>query len=320
MSKVPTTRGVHRVVLAVLAVLLGGSATFTSAADASWPLPKPGSTQEISSLVAASASIRSAPAQLVPPLVQAAADTPAVYFPATTVSCIGTDRCAFGDVSSHRVILLLGDSHARMWLPALVPEARRLKLRLVLEWLPACPTSAVAVLEPATGRPYYWCSKFRNEAVADVRRIKPLLVLLTDRTAGVHDTSGHPIPHSLWRRGEEAMIGALRTTTTRVAIIGDITRFTLPLPACLGAYSSDIQRCSVSDPNQSFTSHIADEKAAARATGTAYIDPDRWLCRRTCSAIIGHMVAYYDAQHISATYAEFLSTVMGYQLERLVPR
>jgi len=293
----------------------------SSAASSAAPiLPAPGSGAQVASLVAASVHIKDVPANLVPALTSTTPDTPAKYFPATRVSCIGMNRCAYGKLDSRRVVLVLGDSHARMWLPALVPAAVHFGFRLVLQWLPACPTALVAVLEPATGHPYYECSKFRRLAIADVRRLSPELVLLTDRTANARDVLGHQIPNILWRIGEEQMISSLRSPRTHVAIIGDVTRFTLALPGCLGAYPTNIQRCSVPNPNPVFNSHSSAELSAAAALGVPYINPQPWLCRNVCSPIVGHFVAYYDAQHVSATYAAFLSNLLGSRVRQLIWR
>ena len=47
--------------------------------------------------------------------------------------------------------------------------------------------------------------------------------------------------------------------------------------------------------------------AAARDAGATYIDVVPWFCSATCTAIVGNMIINQDGQHITRTYASFLS-------------
>jgi len=293
-------------------------ASVATAAQAAWRLPTPGNQTQISQLVAQSTSIKTVPTNLLPPLISAGSDTTVAYYSVTANNCVGPTQCVFGRTTSPRSIFLIGDSHAQMWLPSLVPEASRLGLRIVLEWLPNCPIASVSVTNPATHTPYTACTWFRATAIANVKSMAPLLVLITDRTANVRDTSGALISDAAWQAGEKQTINELKSSRTKVAVIGDITRFNLTLPDCLGVYRTDVQKCSVRNPNPTVHTHIAAERAAALATGVTDFNPQPWLCQSICSPIIGNMVAYYDTGHISATYAVYLSGVWGGVLKHIL--
>src|SRR5271156_2602411 len=99
-------------------------------------LPKPGSASEVTSLVAQSASITELPSHLLPPLRSVGADAAAHFYPAAKYSCTTVTQCVFGDVTSKRTVVLFGDSHAHMWLPAIAPDALAARMRLVLLWRP----------------------------------------------------------------------------------------------------------------------------------------------------------------------------------------
>jgi hypothetical protein len=53
------------------------------------------------------------------------------------------------------------------------------------------------------------------------------------------------------------------------------------------------------------------ELAAARATGSRYVNVVPWFCSAICTAIIGHYEVYVDRDHITNSYARYLEGVLG---------
>jgi SGNH domain (fused to AT3 domains) len=300
---------------AVAAVAL---ATATAALGAA-RLPKPGTASQVASLVAASSSIERLPSKLVPPLSEVASDTAVAYYGAAGRHCDGVTKCVFGDLKATRSIVLFGDSHAQMWLPALVPVAQSQGYRLSLVWMSGCPAATVSVWDADTHSVNSSCNSWRTKMVAQIHKLAPTLVLLASRTSDIPGPDNHPTTNTAWMTGLEQTISELETTKTTVAVIADITVFSPnPLPQCLAANPSSIQSCAVSNPNGKTRQHFAAEQAAAAAEGVAYIDPQPWLCTNVCSPVIGHMVAYYDTFHVSATYAEYLSGVWASAIKPLL--
>jgi hypothetical protein len=283
-------------------------------------LPPPGSASTISALVAASHRIQNLPNDLTPDLYQAINDDTGAYYPSTEHGCGGVTSCVFGDRASRTTIVLFGDSHAYMWLPALVSYATKAKVRLVLVWLSACPAAKVTVWNQTTNVLYTSCNSFRSRSIVAIRNLAPSLVLLASRTTQVEGSNRGPIPQATWQRGLEETIKALATPTTNVAVLGDITQFSVLLPDCLVSEQHDVQACSTKDPNPKIAGHFAAEQRAAHATHVAYLNPLRWLCTSACSPVIGNMVAYYNNDHVSATYAAFLGTVFSSAVAALLPR
>jgi hypothetical protein len=284
------------------------------------PLPRPGSAHTIASLVTASSRIEHLPNDLTPDLYEAINDDTGAYFPSTEHGCGGVNTCVFGDRSSKTTIVLFGDSHAYMWLPAFVNFAARDKLRIVLIWLAACPTAKVTVWNQQTNVLYTSCNTFRERSIAAINALAPALVLLASRTTEVEGPNRRPIPQATWQTGMEVTIRALATHTTKVAVLGDIAQFSVLLPDCLSAEPNNVQNCSTKDPNPKIPGHFAADQLAARATHAAYVNPQPWLCRSTCSPIIGNMVAYYNNDHVSATYAAFLGAVFAAAVVPLLGR
>ena len=283
-----------------------------SASTDSWatvPLPSPGTPKQVANLVAAAFRIQRLPSNLLPGLSQASTDDVGTYYPSTQFGCLGVSSCDFGDTRSRHAVVLFGDSHAQMWLTSLIPIAMKDKFKLLLIWRASCPAATVTVWNVQTGTTYTLCDHWRSLALHAIHRLNPSLVLLASRNTDITGIGNAPIPDLIWQSGLQHTIAVLKSRTTKVAVIGDITPFSAILPDCLAAYPNHVQQCSTADPNTQETNHFAAEAAAARAKGVPYINPHPWLCTSVCSPVIGSMLGYYNNNHVSATYAAFLSTV-----------
>ena len=307
----------HRV---VLCLALGAIVALPSTNSwATVPSPRPGTPPQIAKLVAVAARIERLPSNLLPNLSEGSADNVGSYYPMTQYGCLGLSSCDFGDLASHKIVVLFGDSHAQMWLTALLPIAKKDKFRLSLVWRAGCPAATVTVWNVNSNSPYAACNGWRAAELGVVRRLKPALVLLASRNTDMTGVGNAPIPDQVWQLGLEHTIAVVRSKSTRVAVIGDVTPFTAILPDCLAAYATHVQQCSSADPNPKATNHFAAEAAAAKARGVPYINPHPWLCTSVCSAVIGNMLGYYNNNHVSATYAAFLSTAWSNALHPELP-
>ena len=307
----------RRLVLVVAAASALSIAAPDAAARSVLRLPTPGSPAEVASLVAASPSITRLPRHLVPPLRLVGADAAAHFYPAAKYSCTRIAQCVFGDVTSKRTVVLFGDSHAHMWLPAIAPVALAARMRLVLLWRPGCPADDVSVWNVTTRSVNTDCNAFRARSIEEINRLHPSVVLMASRTSDVPVAGNPQTVDATWQDATESTIDALKTPTTKVAVIQDITVFTSELPHCLWNNADAIQKCAAPSPNPRTRQRFADEQSAAASAGAAYVLTQKWLCTSVCSPVIGKMVAYLNSQHVSATYAAFLSRVIGAELAPL---
>jgi hypothetical protein len=293
----------------------------TSVASGQPRLPRPGTPAQVAALVAASSSIQRLPKPLLPPLSGVPADNPAAYYGVAGRHCDGPTKCVFGDRSSTHLIVLFGDSHAQMWLPAFVPVAQAAHDRLALVWESGCPAAAVSVWDAATHATNYQCNTWRKAMIGKIKRASPFLVLLASRTSDIPGPGNRPTTDAAWQAGLEQTIAALRSATTKVAVVGDITVLSPEnVVQCLAVYATSVQTCAVKNPNGKTRQHFAAELAAATYEGVPYLDPQPWLCTTTCSPVIGNMVAYWDSFHVTSTYAEYLSGVWAATLKPLLVR
>jgi hypothetical protein len=137
---------------------LVGALTFTSMSYAGtvagantslFKLPKAGTSSAIAKLVASSTTIETVPRNISVPIAQWPADNPTntKYKPDVTCKTFSAN-CTYGDKSSKRVIVLFGDSHAWMWLPAIVPFAMSKHFKVQLLTVAGCPVAEITFVWP----------------------------------------------------------------------------------------------------------------------------------------------------------------------------
>jgi len=274
----------------------------------------------VAALVAASPSITKLPSDLLPPLRAVGADGASYFYPAAKYSCTTVTQCDFGDVTSSRVVVLFGDSHAHMWLPAIAPVALAARMKLVLLWRPGCPADDVSVWELTTDTINKSCNAFRAMAIREIQRLHAAVVLIASRTSNIPVAGNPTMVDATWQAAAAATIDALQSRSTKVGVIQDITALTAELPNCLWHHPDAIQRCASPNPNPRFRQRDADEQAAAASTGATYLLTQQWLCTSVCSPVIGKLVAYLNNEHVSATYSEYLSRVLAAEMQPLLSR
>jgi hypothetical protein len=298
--------GVRRLALAVAV----GAAALTAARA---PLPTPGTAAQIAKAVAASHLVKKVPTSMVPSLADEASDTPGTYFPITYDGCndlnLSTDKCVFGDTSSSKTIVLFGDSHAQMWLPALDPIATKLGYRLVLWFELGCPAASVRIWDSQSKAYYTACTTFRSAALSAIASLRPSVVVLADRTSLAMSAPGVYFTDAQWKAGLEATIKAV-DQHAKVVVIGDIPLLSDVPPQCLASNPTNVQHCAGKNPNTKSHAHLAAETQAAAATKAGYVNPIPWLCTATCSPIVGNLAVYSDSWHITDTYSEYLESVL----------
>ena len=283
--------------------------------------PAPGTPTQVAERVRASIDVTHlSPAE--EKRLAAGRDDPQRLYPAIVGGCAVPTKCVFGETSSKRVLVLFGDSHAAMWLPALDPVAKALGLKLVGLWQSACPVADVTgfryVGEFATTDP--GCASWRSTTIATIMHMNPTAVLMAERTAGIVQTSGSKrFTSAQWAKGLETTIGEFAGSTFKLGLVQDVQFFTADPLQCLAAFPTAIQsHCSIANPNPRYPGQQVAEGTAARATGTTLIRTLQWFCTSRCSPVIGGFISYYDQGHVSASYARYLTLVVEGAVKRFV--
>ncbi|MEQ7009806.1 acyltransferase family protein [Actinopolymorpha sp. B17G11] len=221
--------------------------------------------------------------------------------------------CAYGDLGSDKVMVLAGDSHAAQWQPALAAVATRHGWRLETYTKSACGffDVEVGVGEPAV--PYRactaWNAKLRHRLTGPDR--PDLVVTSSDtnyqvvRGGSILDPrASRPAYVSGLRRSWQAV----RAAGVPLVVIRNTPRVNIDVPDCLSAHPRDLAACAVPREHAMAMSTDDQIRAAEGLAGVDLVDLTDDVCPAPrCAPVIGTMIVWRDAHHITATYARSLA-------------
>ena len=293
----------------------GTGAAADSAASEASGIVAPAKPATVRRLVLAATHIRSVPSHLTPTVN-------AAYFnygiPDTWVGCSPAygqstaSACTFGDTRGIHTVVLYGDSHALMWAQAINDIAVRAEWKFVLLAKAGCPVDMLPFRNPVgfsvPGGEWTACAQWHQYVLNRINRLNPDLVIVTQATHLAPD--GRLYTAAQWQRGLEETLKLMTAPRIRKVVLGNIPYLPQAGPTCLARHMEDVQACSGPD-SLSRTPLDQAERAAARTTGSQYIDLSPWMCSTSCTAVVGNYEVYVDDYHLTLTYARFLEDVVN---------
>ncbi|PWV44307.1 acyltransferase family protein [Nocardiopsis sp. L17-MgMaSL7] len=237
-----------------------------------------------------------------PPPASAARDLPVTYDDGCNQSTSGTEAitCDYGASDPDRTVALVGGSHAAHWFPALEQIAQRRDWRLVNITKGACLFTDAPQLHK--GEPYTECAEWNGNVLDELRSLRPDAVFTTGTTTSLDTSAGF---------GEEVLVDGyvdrwreLEALGIEVVAVRDTPRLPFAAPDCLS--ESDPEGCSA-PPGHSLAEASPLEGAELPANVTA-LDLTDLLCEPDlCRPVVGNVLVYWDASHITATYMRTLA-------------
>ena len=228
------------------------------------------------------------PDALAPPLQQLPADVVDIKGCSATGS--NGPICRWGDADARRVAVVLGDSHARMWLPGLQRFGQDRHWQVV----PLIKLGCVPALIYENAA----CTEWFTWALDTIRGLHPSVVIVA------HFWSSWGTLGSNALQRELADVSALAPVT--VLVEDPPPKAQTPVE-CLLARDATLGSCVFPiDAEERATYDTV--RTFARTSGVRYLPTVQWICSGDrCPTVIGNVVAYRDTDHLSATYSRLLA-------------
>jgi peptidoglycan/LPS O-acetylase OafA/YrhL len=232
--------------------------------------------------------------------------------------------CEFGNVHSERTVVIYGDSHGAMWIPALDRIGEENDWKVIQLTKPGCVVPDIPIWSNSLGREYTECAEFRDWAVEQIERIEPDVLLLTSAGKGIYRVDdGEPTQDGMagaWEAGLGSTLDRVSPHAGRVVVLGDMAYPEQAGIDCLTEHAGDVSACNTPVEAAVLADHNALEARVAADHGAEYIDIIPWFCAgETCPAVIGDLTVHRDAMHINENYAVFLSGALA-EATGLTPR
>lgn len=269
--------------------------------------------------IAALAASGPVPGNLQPALADAAKDAPDLRaadgqscharIVSAELSSEGTGSCvAGGTEGGSRTVMLVGDSHAHQWLPALQAIAPANDWRLINLTKGACPLYDVQLVNNQLGRDYTECYQWRAKVWDRIATEHPAMIITS--AAIFSEREGDFADR--WSAGVGQTLDRLKATGAAVVTVADTPFPRKDIPKCLADHLQDAASCSFTPTSgQSDPTRRAATTAAAVQAGVGVVDPTGWFCDATqCPAVIGNALVYRDNSHISTFYSQQVAPLL----------
>ncbi len=246
-------------------------------------------------------------------------DAPAIY----GMGCddwYHSDRvriCAFGPADAAHTAVLMGDSHAGQWFPAVAKAFDRPGWRLLVLTKSSCPMVDEPFFYERIGKEYTVCASWRAQALAQVARLKPDVVLL-----GTVGGGGYKFSKAQWIDGTTRVLDVLGSVTGHVYLLRDTPHLPFDGPDCLAEHEGrpawfGLQhacRAPADDPHADQVYRWLGE-AANRFANASMLDLNAHVCPDgVCSAELNGLVVFRDNQHLTGSFAASLGSALAGKL------
>jgi len=230
--------------------------------------------------------------------------------------------CVYGDTVSRKKVLLIGDSHAAQWLPALRVVAEEQGWQLTLIAKSACAFSDVPV-NNSRGEKYSSCEKWNELLMGVIKSIGPEYIFFSQsRTHKAYGAADRQASSNLLAESIGRKWLSLQASGVKIFYISDTPWMGRDIPECLAA---NIGTPSACDMPRKKVAEIAGRTppmlmAAEQNKEVEILDFTSEVCdRETCFSVVNGHVIWRDGHHLTASFVRSLSGAFSNQLrpERL---
>jgi SGNH domain (fused to AT3 domains) len=214
--------------------------------------------------------------------------------------------CRLGDTSAKRVVVVIGDSQAGAWTPAVVGVAQAQHFAVVTFDKPGCFIDRVY-----TNLPGWPCASWYQWALAQDKALHPVATIVMFLLAAAQED----------RRASTVSYfrSVLSQVTNGVYLANQPGQDQEPWN-CLYKANANMRKCSARLPS----TYVPLMQAMARMTTETHhpaIPTLQWFCADgICPMVINHTLITRDIDHITKQYSAELAPLLGLELKPILAR
>lgn len=239
--------------------------------------------------------------------------------------CVATVRseevasCDYGDVGGTERVVIVGDSHAVHWLPAMKIIAESANWHVSGITKSNCVFTDELIGHSASGvsRDYNECKIWGDKVLQRLLRERPDLVILSHSAmhvlpGGRSGEDGEAIARGILRHAS-----VLHEAGITVAAIVHTPWQHQDVPRCMALSNATVDLCSAPEDTAVHRGTITPVLAMDPSIGA--IDMLPYFCQAgTCPVVIGGVLVYRDRHHLTATYAKTLAPILEQRIRELL--
>jgi SGNH domain-containing protein len=205
--------------------------------------------------------------------------------------------CNYGDPNGTKTVVVFGNSHSAMWVPALSVAAKADHWKLYPVVKESCGydtyTDVVPHLNPANS-----CSSWYDWAKTVIARLHPNLIVMGSYTFTTY-----------WALGERLVISQLRPLTKRFVLLSDSPW--IPAPSECFLYPNATQGTCLRHESPRRIAAQVKTHAIAIAMHVQYLDITPLLCDESqCPSVIDGIIPTADGSHVTPQYSAFVAPAL----------
>jgi peptidoglycan/LPS O-acetylase OafA/YrhL len=256
------------------------------------------------------------PANIKPALNRAAGDADNILNKGCSRDHYGetVPVCYYGKKGGTRIVIL-GDSHALHWMPALDLIGKAYNYEIIPIAKVNCVFMDVKLYAYRLGKSYTSCTKWRLNAIAKINELKPTLVILSHT-----ETREEGKPNEIRPQYYADAVGRLLDKIPfPVLIFAETPNGEINIPTCLARNKSNVAKCVTKKPDVYPAWGYGRDLLVAKQRNLPLFDFTAALCPGTkCAPIIDGRIVFHDNHHLTTTMAKYLATPIGVALAQVI--
>lgn len=215
-------------------------------------------------------------------------------------------KCEYGISDSAFHVALVGDSHAKQWIPALESIAKSNDWRLTAYIHDACPFATGQLVRG--GSAYTACIGWNAKMLDTLVNDEDLKMVITSNYTESAGIAGARDEVTAMADAFKSSWNVLIQSSIPVAVIRDTPAPATNIPDCVAANLDDLRKCAVPRSQAADEKGLAQVNAAQGVEGITLIDLNDFICPADlCAPVIGDVLVYRDSDHLTATYVRSLA-------------